>query len=273
MKKNFRLAMSVMAALPLALASITCLASEPTLLVHAHAHNDYEHTRPLFDALEQGFSSVEADIYLVDGKLLVAHERSQAKPEKTLEALYLDPLRKRVKENGGRVYHRGPEFTLLIDLKTDWHAIYPALRDVLKEYSDVLTSFREGKKETNAITAIISGNRSLKMFEGEKVRYAAYDGLLTDLDSQESADLIPWISSSWYSSFKWRGSGEMPADEKEKLKDIVGRAHGHGRKVRFYGAPDSTAFWREIWADGVDLINTDDLNGVRMFLLGEEKKE
>src|SRR5207237_4622701 len=39
-------------------------------LIHAHAHNDYEHTRPLLDALDHGFCSVEADIHLVDGKLL-----------------------------------------------------------------------------------------------------------------------------------------------------------------------------------------------------------
>src|SRR6516165_4820653 len=106
----------------------------PKALVHAHAHNDYEHTRPLFDALDQGFCSVEADIYLVDGKLLVAHQRSQVKPERTLQALYLDPLRERIKKNHGRVYANGPECVLLIDLKTDWHQIYPVLREVLKEY-------------------------------------------------------------------------------------------------------------------------------------------
>src|SRR5438128_1656766 len=39
---------------------LCCLAAEPTPLLHAHAHNDYEHTHPLFDALEQGFCSVEA---------------------------------------------------------------------------------------------------------------------------------------------------------------------------------------------------------------------
>ncbi|HEY3789313.1 MAG TPA: hypothetical protein VGL71_10685, partial [Urbifossiella sp.] len=36
----------------------------PSPLRHAHAHNDYEHKRPLLDALEQGFCSVEADIWL-----------------------------------------------------------------------------------------------------------------------------------------------------------------------------------------------------------------
>jgi hypothetical protein len=42
-------------------------------LANAHAHNDYEHKRPLFDALDNGFTSVEADVFLVDGKLLVGH--------------------------------------------------------------------------------------------------------------------------------------------------------------------------------------------------------
>ena len=64
-------------------------------LIHAHAHNDYEHTHPLFDALDHGFASVEADIHLVDGQLLVAHSRSEVNPERTLQALYLDPLRAR----------------------------------------------------------------------------------------------------------------------------------------------------------------------------------
>src|SRR5436305_12662245 len=88
-------------------------------LPHAHAHNDYEHKRPLFDALECGFCSVEADIWLVDGKLLVAHDRNQVKPERTLQALYLDPLRERARRNGGRVYPNGPEVILLVDVKSD----------------------------------------------------------------------------------------------------------------------------------------------------------
>src|SRR5882672_4968668 len=76
----------------------------PTPLPQAHAHNDYEHTRPLFDALDRGFCSVEADVWLVNGQLLVAHDLKDAKPERTLQALYLDPLRERVMRNGGKVF-------------------------------------------------------------------------------------------------------------------------------------------------------------------------
>ena len=245
------------------------LGAEPVPLVHAHAHNDYEHKRPLLDALDHGFCSAEADVHLVDGQLLVAHNRSQVKPERTLQALYLDPLRERVKNNGGHVYPAGPEFTLLVELKSDWHTSYPVLRDILKQYAGMLTTFHAGVRETNAIRVIITGNRAKEMFLGETIRYASMDGDLADLNSDAPADLIPWISSNWWPSFTWRGSGAMPEAEQRKLKDIVARAHQQGRLVRFWGAPDKPAFWGEMLANGVDLINTDDLDGAQKFLLNK----
>lgn len=240
--------------------------AEPKPLIQAHAHNDYEHPRPLHDALDQGFCSVEADIFLAEGKLLVAHHRQDVKPERTLQALYLDPLRERVQRNGGRVFAGGPEFTLLIDLKTNWQTTYPALRALLTNYVGVLSTFRDGAKWTNAITVILSGSRAKEMFAGETVRFAAYDGTLADLDSSAPADFIPWISASWSPSFLWRGEGEMPDGEVARLKGIVTKAHAQGRRVRFWGAPDNAAFWRTMYYAGVDLINTDDLPGLASFL-------
>jgi hypothetical protein len=239
----------------------------PKPLRHAHAHNDYEHKRPLFDALEHGFCSVEADIWLVDGKLLVAHDRTQVKPERTLQALYLDPLRERSQRNGGRVYPNGPEVTLLVDVKSDAAKTYGALREVLKDYADVLTVFRPGGTATNAVAVIISGNRERTLMAGETVRYAALDGRLEDLDSNASSHFIPWISESWTSIFKWRGVGPMPDDEKQKLQQTVKQAHGQGRKVRFWATPDRPEVWKELMDAGVDLLNADDLAGLQTFLL------
>jgi hypothetical protein len=73
----------------------------------------------LLDALAHGFCGVETDVFLVDGKLFVGHSRSELKPERTPQELYLDTLRGRVDENGGRVYRDGPPLTLLIDIKSD----------------------------------------------------------------------------------------------------------------------------------------------------------
>lgn len=247
----------------------SALAQSVVPITNAHAHNDYEHTHPLFDALSCGLCSVEADVHLVDGQLLVAHNRWQTKAGRTLQSLYLDPLRDLVKKNNGHVYPNGPEFTLLIDLKDDWKASYPTLRHILEGYTDILTSFEEGKKHTNAITVIVTGNRSLNMFAGERVRLAAMDGDLPVLKTNAPADLVPWISRNWSQSFKWRGTGPMPADELSKLQDIVAQAHQQGRRVRFWGAPDKPPFWQTLRTNGVDLINTDDLEGVKKFFAAQ----
>src|SRR5262249_40555226 len=103
-------------------------------LRQAHAHNDYEHKRPLLDALDNGFCSVEADVFLVDGELLVGHTRKDLRPGRTLEKLYLDPLRQRARANGGRVYRDGPTVYLLVDVKREARPTYAALGPGLAPY-------------------------------------------------------------------------------------------------------------------------------------------
>ena len=238
-------------------------------LIHAHAHNDYEHRRPLLDALDQGFCSVEADVWLVDGHLLVAHDLKDARPERTLEALYLDPLRARIRQNGGRVFRNGPTLTLLVDVKSDATNTYLALRELFRRYEEMLTKFHPNKTETNAVTVIISGNRARELMKGEAVRLAAYDGRLTDLGAGEPRHFIPLISDNWALHFKWKPRGEsdsLPTEDRRKLKQIVEQAHREGHRVRFWGLPDSPVVWRTLAETGVDLINTDDLAGLGQFL-------
>ncbi len=243
-------------------------------LAQAHAHNDYRHDRPLLDALAHGFTGVEADIYLVDGDLFVAHDRDEITPERTLRRLYLDPLRERVRQNAGHVYPGGPQITLLIDIKSEAAATYRALDRILAEYRDVFTSFGPDGRSDKAVLAVISGNRPFELMKSQKVRYAGYDGRLTDLHSDAPADLMPLISDRWTAHFKWRGVGEIPADERRKLREIVQVSHDKGRRVRFWATPDNPSparatLWRELVTAGVDLINTDDLEGLQQFLLSD----
>ena len=256
----------------LSVTSIQAAESSPVPLPRAHAHNDYEHKRPLLDALDRGFCGVEADVYLVDGQLLVAHDRDKVSPTRTLQNLYLDPLRERVKRNGGRVYANGPVVTLLVDIKSDAEATYTALRDVLKQYADMLCTFSSEAMETRAILVIISGNRPRRLMESESLRYAAYDGRLADLDAPASNHFVPLISDNWSQVLNWRGAGPIPDDEKRKLKEIVTKAHAQGRKVRFWATPDRQAVWQELLDAGVDLINTDDLTGLQEFLTNRGSK-
>lgn len=239
-------------------------------LAQAHAHNDYLHKRPLLDALDHGFTSVEADIFLVDGKLLVAHSVREQKPDRTLEALYLDPLRERVKAGGGSVYPGGgasqQPFHLLIDLKSAGVPTYQALTKVLEKYADIISVVRDGKLEPKAVSVTISGDRPKDLMAAETVRYAGYDGRVSDLESDVAVDFMPLVSDSWGSQFKWRGQGPLSDAERTKLAELVSKAHAHGRKIRFWAAPDRSDAWRELRAAGVDMINTDDLEGLERFL-------
>jgi hypothetical protein len=182
----------------------------PRPLPHAHAHNDYRHPRPLLDALDRGFCSVEADIFLVDGELLVGHDRGELRAGRTLQSLYLDPLRARVERNSGRVYPGGPPFMLLVDIKRDGSEVYAVLREVLASYRTMLCGVEDGLYRERAIQVVISGDCPRTDIVADAQRFCGIDGRLGDLDSTAPAHLMPLISDRWSTHFSWRGDGDFP---------------------------------------------------------------
>jgi glycerophosphoryl diester phosphodiesterase len=247
------------------------LAAEP--LGRAHAHNDYWHDRPLSDALDQGFCSVEADVFLVDGDFLVGHDRGELRPGRTLRRLYLDPLKQRVLENSGRVFPNGPLFMLLVDIKADGERAFAALEPVLHDYREMLCRFEDGQYHAGAVQVVLSGDRPLEAMKRAERRYSFYDGRLSDLESDLPATLMPLISDRWPSHFRWRGDGPISPAEAERLKGIVRRAHRDGRRVRFWATPEKPTVWRQLLEAGVDHINTDRLRKLADFLKNEFPSE
>lgn len=256
----------------LLLALCVALAGQVVPLPQAHSHNDFLRSRPLLDALDHGFCSVEADIFRVGDALLVAHGRATLRPTRTLEALYLDPLRARVRANGGRVHPGGPPFILLIDIKEQGAEVYERLREVLARYRDMLTEVRDGVVTERAVTVVISGDRPREQILADRTRHAAIDGRLEDLESTLPVHAMPLVSDNWPSHFRWRGEGPMPEEERRKLRGIVERAHSAGRRVRFWAIPHSEAVWEELLAAGVDLLNVNLLPRLRDFLLARRER-
>lgn len=269
-------------AVALALTSVGALGPPPASaargpgvqpLAQAHAHNDYEHERPLHDALDHGFTSVEADVWLVNGELLVAHDLAGVRPGRTLESLYLDPLQKRVAANGGSVYSgwRG-SLQLLIDIKSEAETTYAAVHRELRAHAHLMSTFAHGRAvRRGPVTAVISGNRTLETMRQQDLRFAGYDGRLGDLGAGLSPALMPLVSDNWTRHFTWQGAGEMPTEERRKLHDIVDRAHDAGYRIRWWATPDQPgperdAVWSELLDAGVDHLNTDDLAGLQSFL-------
>lgn len=239
----------------------------------AHSHNDYEQERPLFEALDHGFCSVEADVHLVNGKLLVAHDADEVDTDRTLSSLYLEPLRKRIDQFNGAVYPAEPDISiqLLIDFKTSGASTYMALKGELEKYRLYLTRFENGAIKPGPITIVISGNRPIQMVASDSSRLAFIDGRLEDLNSGPGPELMPLISSSWSNTFDWNGNGPMPTSEKSKLEELVKQTHAQGKKLRFWGHPDVPEVWRQLNELEMDWINTDHIGSMASYLRSEVK--
>lgn len=244
----------------------------PQPLPQAHSHNDYEHDRPLLDALGRGFCNVEADVYLVDGNLLVAHNWIDLRPQRTLETLYLKPLKERIEKNGGKLFPGDQRLTLLIDFKSDGNKTYPVLAEILKKYEGLISGMKDGKWTPRQIDVIISGDRPTELVTKDESRLAALDGRVSDLDDASNSDVMPLVSDNWSSHFHWGGEGEFPAEERQQLESFVAKAHDQGRRLRFWGTPDSPEFWDKLQAAGVDVIGTDDLAALQQHLEKQSNK-
>jgi glycerophosphoryl diester phosphodiesterase len=234
---------------------------------HMHAHNDYNRARPLFEALEQGASSVEADVFLSDGVLLVGHDRSQLSAARSLDALYLRPLFD-VWQRQGRVVPStcAAELLLLIDVKADPEACYAALKLLLDRYRSMLTHVRAGKLYGGAVRVVISGERPKHIMAAEPELLAGYDGRVLEHDAGVSSAVMPLVSEQWSKLFSWTGEGLLPVGERNRLRATVAEAHAQGRVVRFWATPESASVWLELLSAGVDYINTDSLYELRKFL-------
>ncbi len=244
-------------------------------LTNAHAHNDYEHEQPLFDALSYGFTSVEADVHLVEGKLYVSHNHPLKKKNKQqLKALYLEPLKKLVKQNGGRVYP-GDEgtFYLMIDLKTEAETTYAVLYQQLKAYQSMLTTIENGQYRKGAVTIFLSGNRPIEKVLNEPLVLATLDGRPSDLGKGYTAEVMPVISDQYSKHLKWRGNGAMPEEEWQKLQDLVHQVHHEGKKLRLWASPEKLEVWEKLYEAGVDFINTDQLALLAQFLKEQAKSD
>ena len=229
--------------------------------LHAHAHNDYEHDRPLKEALENGFISVEADVHLQNDKLLVSHNRPGPKAQ-TLEQLYLAPLDSLLKANSGTIYagYEGP-FFLMIDCKSDATTTYHLILRELKMHPALLCS-----SGSCAVNIFLSGNRDIPTMLKDGFLGIGIDGRPTDVGKNYSSEIMPFISDQFKNWSSWNGESDPSAEDLKKIRDLAARVHADGKKLRLWAIPENEKAWEELLLAGVDLINTDHLQELNIFL-------
>ena len=231
----------------------------------AHAHNDYEHENPLFDALDHGFMSVEADIWLIDGELYVKHNRpGDLSKTPMLKELYLDPLAQRISQQKGWVYAANPRtFSLMIDLKNEGEDTYKRLKEELSSFEYLL---KPRGNQAPPLMIFLSGDRPISTVKNDPERLVGIDGRPKDLGKGYDSEFMPVISQRYGKVLSWNGKEEIPSRELQKLKELVEKTHAEGKKLRLWASPETENCWKVLLDVGVDLINTDELARLQQFL-------
>jgi hypothetical protein len=231
----------------------------------AHAHNDYEHARPLKDALQNGFLSVEADVHLKNGKLLVGHNKvTETSP--SLEHLYLKPLDSLLTAHKGFVYPSSKAtFFLMIDIKTNGDTAYSFLKKLVDRYPKLKCA-----SDGCAVSIFLSGNRPVETILKEGYQGMALDGRPENLGQHVSTQLMPVISDTYYNWSRWNGKQPPAANDLARIRELATSVHAEGKKLRLWATPDNEIAWRALLDAGVDLINTDRLKELNEFLKEHE---
>lgn len=226
---------------------------------NAHSHNDYEKPSPFWEAYKNKFGSIEADIFLDNGELIVAHDREQVKKRFRLDSLYLKPLQQSIQANKGFVYADSKrQLQLMIDLKTEGGSTLKAVVNQLSNYP-ALTNC-----PTLRIT--ISGNQPPEVDFTKYPSWIFFDGELQKEYTREQLERIPMISDNFAKYSSWKGEGDMPQNERMAIEGLIEKVHAMGKKIRFWNAPDNLKSWKEFIGLGVDYINTDHISELTAFV-------
>lgn len=91
---------------------------------------------------------------MVDSALLVGHDRADLRPDRTLQLLYLDPLRHLLRTQK-KLYAQPAELWLYVDFKNEGSATYARLWRVLAAYQDILSAPQPPRP--NGVKVILTG--------------------------------------------------------------------------------------------------------------------
>mgnify|MGYP000072366596 CR=1 FL=1 len=226
---------------------------------NAHAHNDYENAIPFFTAYNQGFGSIEADIFFYNDSLFVGHTFTDIKKKRTIQTLYLDPLHNKIIENKQYPFADSVlSLQLLIDIKTDPERTIRKLIEVLNTYPTIIGC--------NKVKIVITGNRPKQTEFIHYPNYLYFDGELEKSYSANELNKIALFSADFTSYSKWNGKGIMVKAESEKIDSIINTVHAKGKKIRFWASPDYLNVWQQFINKKIDFINTDHVVELGKFL-------
>jgi alkaline phosphatase len=216
----------------------------------AHSHNDYAQPHPFITAYNEAFGSIEADIFLWHDSLIVGHNWQDTSLHRTLQQLYLEPLKEKVQLHNGYPYEDSSRsLQILIDIKTDSVKTLSKLVEILNGYPELIQSHH--------IYFVISGNRPAKDEFTLYPSFIWFDGDMQRTYNEKALSRIVMMSDNLKNYTDWNGQSDLTEADKQKLATQVEKIHQLKKKIRFWNAPDNPQAWQQLMKLQVDYINTD----------------
>lgn len=221
---------------------------------HGHSHNDYKQHVPFLQAYYAGMESIEADVFLLNNKLFVAHEKNEIKPGRTLDSLYLRPLAALLHENNQHPFaDTNKRLQLVVDIKEDYKNVILAILEAIKPYPQVFNK----AINPHAVQIVLSGDLPPATAFNEYSALLYFDGRPGRSYTTDQLARIAMISQDIKQYSPWNGKGTPTPKDKLQLQKVVKEAHNLGKPFRFWATHDSPNTWLELEKLGVDWINTD----------------
>lgn len=238
--------------LALALTCCGAAAAQPPVLIHSH--NDYAQRVPFYQAYAQQVSSIEADVFLLDGQLLVGHDVEDLRADMTFEALYVEPIVTLFARNGGRAFRDSDQtLQLMVELKSETDPTLRAVAALLGRWPEVF----DPEVNPAAVRVAVTGRVPAPEAFDRYPRFLGFDGAWDADYTPEQLERIALISTNFRDFSQWNGKGTIIPAEKERLEQVIDRAHEQGKPVRFWNAPEGTTVYYTFYDMDIDYINTD----------------
>ncbi len=235
-----------------------------------HSHNDYNQDIPFLFAYYAGMGSIEADVYLRNGTLLVAHDAKDIRADRTLDKLYFSVIAEMFRRNGGNIREDSTKkLQLLIDIKENYSDVIPAIVLLSNRYPGVF----DFTKNPRAVHIVLTGNIPPPEKFSDYPAFLSYDGRPGIEYTKEQLSHIALISADVKTLSNWNGKGTPVTEDAAKLKQAIDHAHALGKPFRFWDTKDNVNTWIELEKLGVDWIGTDHPGQLQEFYAHKAKQE
>lgn len=227
-----------------------------------HSQNDYNQSAPFYKAWSQKANSLDVNVFLHKGKLIVGNDCSKLDENETFEQFYLIPIQQMFKINNGRLWKDSENsMQIFVKFQSDPEASICVLDSLINIYRNCFDS----RINKFAAEIVITGNKPDKESFCNINDIFSFDGDIDILYDNNQLERIALFSDDFKKYSYWNGKGSLISADLEKINSTILKAHKSGKPIRFWNAPEGITAYYTFYNLGVDYFSTEHIEDCVSF--------